>query len=116
MIELLVVLAVVAVLAAVAAPRYVQQVERAREVALRESLFRMREAIDHFHADQARYPDTLQDLVARRYLRAVPVDPVTDRTDSWVLVPARPPAVGAMADIRSGAPGASMEGTPYALW
>lgn len=115
-IELLVVLAVVALLAAVATPRYVQQVERAREVALRESLFRMREAIDHFHADQARYPDALGELVARRYLRALPLDPVTDRVDTWVLVPAVPPAVGAMADVRSGAPGVSLDGTPYALW
>ena len=115
-IELLVVLTVVALLSAVAAPRYVQHVDRAREVALRESLARMRQAIDHFHADQARYPEAIAELVASGYLRAVPVDPVTERADTWVAVPSRQPATGALYDIRSGAPGVSKDGSPYASW
>lgn len=115
-IELLVVMAVIALLAAVAAPRYWQHVDHAREVALRQSLVRMREAIDKFYADQARYPDALQELVARRYLRALPVDPVTDRADTWVLVPPPSPAAGAVFDVRSGAPGLARDGSPYAAW
>jgi general secretion pathway protein G len=115
-IELLVVLAVIGLLAGIAVPRYVQHVEHAREVALRQSLHRLREAIDHFHADQARYPESLDDLVTRRYLRALPVDPVTERVDGWVLLPPQPPATGKVFDVRSGAPGVARDGTTYASW
>ena len=115
-IELLVVLAAIALLAAVAAPRYVQHLDHAREVARRENLVRLRRAIDQFYADQARYPDALQELVSRRYLRAVPVDPVTDRSDTWRAVPPSPPATGAVFDVHSGAPGVARDGSPYASW
>lgn len=115
-VELLVVLAAVALLVAVAAPRYVQHLDHAREVALRENLVRLRRAIDQFYADQARYPEALQELVARRYLRAVPVDPVTERSDTWQVQPPLPPATGAVFDVRSGAPGVGQDGRPYAQW
>lgn len=85
-IELLVVLASLALLLSVAAPSYMQHLDRAREVALRETLLRTREAIDKFYADQGRYPNELSELVQRRYLRAVPVDPITERADTWILV------------------------------
>lgn len=115
-VELLVVLAVTALLAAVAAPRYWQHVDQAREVALRQNLVRLRDAIDRHYADRSRYPDALQDLVALRYLRALPLDPITDRSDTWVTVAPQPPAPGAVFDVRSGAPGAARDGTPYASW
>lgn len=115
-IELLVVLAAIGLLLSVAAPRFVQHVDQAREVALRENLHRMRDAIDKFYADQARYPDNLDELVARRYLRAVPVDPMTDRADSWLIVAPGGQAAGAVYDLRSGAPGQSRDGSAYANW
>jgi general secretion pathway protein G len=115
-IELLVVLAVIALLAAVAVPRYTQHVGHAREVALRENLLRLRQAIDHFHVDQARYPATLAELVERRYLRAVPIDPITERVDTWRVVAPTAPELGAVFDVRSGAAGAARDGTAYASW
>ena len=115
-VELLVVLAVIAVLASVAAPRYLRHLSQAQEVALRQSLVTMREAIDHFHADQGRYPASLQELVAQRYLRALPVDPLTARSDSWVLVSPASRQPGQLADVRSGAEGQAADGTPYAAW
>lgn len=116
MVELLVVLAVIAVLASVAAPRYLRHLAHAQDVALRQSLAVMREAIDHFQADRGRYPEALQELVVHRYLRAVPVDPVTERSDTWVLLPPPAPQPGRVADVRSGAEGQANDGTFYATW
>jgi general secretion pathway protein G len=115
-IELLVVLAALALLLSIAAPRYIQHLETAREVALKENLYQMRDAIDKFYADQSRYPAALDELVAKRYLRGVPVDPITDRVDSWKVVPPANNAPGAVADVRSGAQGPSRDGSAYAAW
>jgi general secretion pathway protein G len=114
-IELLVVMAVMGLLLAVIAPRYTQHVDRAREVALKQNLLNMREAIDKFYGDHARYPVDLQELIKARYLRELPVDPVTDRTDSWVPVTATERAAG-VTDVRSGAPGMAQNGSAYATW
>jgi general secretion pathway protein G len=126
LIELLVVLAALGLLLALAGPRYVEHVDRGRETALKHNLAQLRQTIDTFYADRARYPKDLQELVQQGYLRAVPLDPVTDRNDTWVLLPpgttaATTPnsnntAPSAVADVRSGAPGNSREGTAYASW
>ncbi|SPE23224.1 conserved hypothetical protein [Burkholderiales bacterium] len=138
LIELLVVLAILALLLTIAAPRYIQHVERAKETTLRSSLKVMREAIDKFQGDQGRLPSSLDELVARNYLKAIPIDPITDKRDSWVALseadvlaaapapqaalaatplpgPAERNAVG-LADVRSGAPGNGTDGTPYQEW
>jgi general secretion pathway protein G len=118
LIELLVVLAAMAVLLSLAAPRYIQHVDRSREVVLRHNLAALREAIDKFHADRARYPASLQELVTERYIRSVPVDPVTDRSDTWVVVGAsgQGQAADRVNDVRSGAPGKAADGSDYASW
>jgi general secretion pathway protein G len=115
-IELLVVLAAIALLLSVAAPRYVQHLDNAREVTLRENLRQVRDAIDKFYTDQSRYPATLDELVKLRYLRNLPTDPITQQKNSWVIVAPTPPAPGAVFDIHSGAPGQSRDGSPYAAW
>lgn len=114
-IELLVVLAAMALLLSVAAPRYIQHLDAAREAALKENLRQTRDAIDKFYADQARYPTSLDELVARKYLRSMPVDPMTDRTDSWIQTPPNR-ANGAPFDIHSGAAGRARDGALYASW
>lgn len=113
LIELLVVMAIIATLLTIATPRYFSHLDRAREAALRETLFVMRDAIDKFHVDTGRYPTELDELVIRRYLRKLPLDPISESTDTWVLV--SPPSEGATGvwDIRSGAGG---EGRPYVDW
>jgi general secretion pathway protein G len=115
LIELLVVMAIIATLLSIAAPRYFDHLDRARENTLRQSLAVMRDAIDKYRADTGRYPEDLQELVAKRYLRALPKDPLTDSADSWQLLPP-PGEEGGMADVRSGARGSGRDGTPYADW
>lgn len=112
LIELLVVMAIIATLLTVATPRYFAHLDRAREAALRETLHVTRDAIDKFHADTGRYPTELAELVTKRYLRALPMDPITESTDTWVIV--LPPGDGqGVYDLQSGA---TVEDKPYAQW
>lgn len=116
LVEMLVVLAIVSLLVALAVPRYVDRVEDAREAVLRENLKVVRTAIDRFQADAGRYPRDIAELVERRYLAALPHDPITDRNDSWVEVGADrlEPGASGIGDVRSGAEGESRGGRSYA--
>jgi general secretion pathway protein G len=116
LIELLVVLAALGVLLALVVPRYVDHVERARETVLRHNLKHLRSAIDQFHADRDRYPQQLEELVAQRYLKEIPVDPITDRKDSWIMVAPQDGAPGNVRDVRSGASDLARDGSAYAAW
>ncbi len=115
LIELLVVLAIIATLLSIVAPRYYQHVERSKEAVLRENLASVRDAIDQFHADAGAWPATLETLVERRYLRALPIDPITERNDTWVLL-APPGGEAGVYDIRSGAEGSGLDGQAYRDW
>lgn len=116
LIELLVVLAIIALLLSLAAPRYFSSVERAKETALKHNLATMRDAVQKYHADKNRYPDTLEVLVGERYLRAVPMDPLTESAQTWVVVTPPDGATTGVYDIRSGAPGMATDGTLYESW
>lgn len=116
LIEMMVVMAALGLLLAIAAPRYTEHVDRARESVLRQNLASLRDAIDKFYADKARYPVDLQELVKGRYLRDVPLDPVTERSDSWLLVPPPGRSEGAVIDVHSGARGTARDGSAYARW
>lgn len=116
LIELLVVMAILATLLSIAAPRYFESVERAKEAALRTDLRMLREAIDKYRADTGRLPATLQSLANARYLRSVPIDPVTDSAMTWVVAPHSDGVTQGVFDVRSGAPGAGRDGTAYSTW
>ena len=117
LIELIVVMAIVALLVSIAAPRYFQSVDRAKDNTLRTSLNVMRDAIDKFSADKGRYPDSLNELVDARYLRAVPSDPWTGSVSTWVVVtPDDPVAQGKVYDVRSGMAGRASDGRLHADW
>jgi len=112
LIEMLVVLSVIGLLLSIAAPAYLAHVDHARDLVLKQDLKTVRDSIDKFHADRGRDPVDLAELVKTRYLREVPVDPVTDSTSSWVPVQID----GGVHDLHSGAPGNGADGTPYASW
>ena len=116
LIELLVVLAILMLLLTVATPRYLGGVDRAKEAVLRQNLTVMREAVDKFYGDQARYPYTLEELVERKYIRNVPVDPVTESAKTWIIVPPSDGAQGAVYDLQSGATGPAQDGSSYGDW
>jgi general secretion pathway protein G len=115
LVELLVVMAIIATLLSIVAPRYFNSLDRSRETVLRQNLNVMRDAIDKFHADTGRYPDELRELVEKRYLRAIPVDPLTESAHTWVAIPS-PDEEGGIYDARSGSSEQAKDGTYYGAW
>lgn len=113
LIELLVVLSVIALLLTLAMPRFFKSIDTSRDKALKQDLSVLREAIDKYYGDHSRYPDTLQNLVDGHYIRSIPIDPVTDSSDTWILVPPKHEVKGQLFDIKSGATGISYEGKSY---
>ncbi len=116
LIELLVVITIIALLLTIAVPRYFGGVDRAKEAVLQENLATMRDSLDKFYADTGKYPATLDELVSRRYLRKIPVDPLTGSSETWIIIPPEGPRKGGVYDVKSGAPGATRDGTPYSDW
>ena len=121
LLELMIVMVVIGLLAAIAIPSYTHNVQRAKEAVLREDLYTMRSAIDSYTVDKQKGPQSLDDLVQSGYLKVMPKDPITDRTDSWVpvegdaLITTDQTEPG-ITDIHSGAQQTSSEGTSYSTW
>lgn len=122
LIELLVVVAIIGILATVAVGQYQRAIIKSKEAVLRENLFITRSAINQYFADKGKYPADLQTLVDDHYLRALPIDPITQSSDTWAPEFSDPgddqniseePGV---EDLRSGATGLSLDGTPFADW
>jgi general secretion pathway protein G len=126
LLELIIVIAVVGILAAIALPRMLHTPKRAAEATLKTNLRTFRDTIDQFYADKGHYPPGLEALVDDGYLRRIPIDPITKSADTWVLIyeeidwdamPAETdhPSWGepGVVDVRSGAEGRSLDGTPY---
>ncbi|WP_107876827.1 type II secretion system protein [Pseudoduganella sp. UC29_71] len=116
LIELLVVLGIIALLLTLAVPRYFPSVDSAKETILADNLRNTRATIDQYYGDTGRYPDTLEQLVEKKYLRAAPIDPITESSTTWILVPPEDGSKGGVADLKSGAPGNDRHGKPYADW
>jgi general secretion pathway protein G len=121
LIELLIVIALISILATMGVVQYRNSVQSAREATLRTDLFRMRDAIDQYYADKAKYPASLDTLVSDGYMRAIPQDPITKSSDTWQTVPAEPEPGNTSTDpgiynVKSGAPGTGLDGTSYADW
>ena len=116
LIELLVVLGIVALLLTLAVPRFFPKVDSAKETILAENLRNTRAVIDQFHDDTGRYPESLQQLVEKKYLAALPFDPIAESDSAWGIVPPEGDDKGGVYDIHSGAPGSGRNGKPYAEW
>jgi general secretion pathway protein G len=121
MIELMVVMSIIVVLSTLAIVQYRHSVVLAREATLRDDLFKMRDAIDQYYADKNQYPSTLDALVSDGYLRALPADPITRSTSTWLTEPAPPDPANPTADpgvynVKSGADQTAMDGSRYSDW
>lgn len=115
LIELLVVMAIIALLLTIVSPRYFTSVDRAREAVLKQNLSILRDAIDKYHADTGRYPASLNQLVEDRYIRAVPVDPITEE-DVWVELPPPDPEMDGVFDVHTTSDKQALDGTFYEKW
>ncbi|NZA25164.1 prepilin-type N-terminal cleavage/methylation domain-containing protein [Luteimonas sp. SJ-92] len=113
LIELMVVMAIIGALVAIALPRYQASVENARVTALKANLHVLRESLDRHYDDKGRYPESLQELVEARYLKAIPVDPITESAQTWVAVGDSDGTLEGVVDVYSGAEGTTPDGVDY---
>ncbi|MBI3229865.1 MAG: type II secretion system protein [Burkholderiales bacterium] len=113
LIELLVVLAIVALLSTLALPRYFQSIDTAKETILADNLRVTRETIDKFYGDTGRYPETLDELVEKKYLRALPYDPIIESSTAWTIEPPDDGSKGGVFNLKSTAPGNNREGKAF---
>lgn len=121
MIELVIVVSIIVVLAGIGMAQHRLGVVRAQEAVLKEDLYRMRDALDQYHADKQKYAGSLEDLVTDGYLRAIPKDPFTQSSDTWQVVqaepdPANPEAASGIFDVKSGSDRTAMDGSKYSEW
>jgi general secretion pathway protein G len=121
LLELLFVMVIIGVLAAMAVPAYTRHLRAAKEAVLKQDLHTMREAIDSYTVDKQKAPQTLDDLVAAGYLKAMPTDPITSRKDSWVgdrtdSYNSVDETQTGINDVHSGAQAASLDGSLYSTW
>ncbi len=116
LIELLVVFAILATLLTLAVPRYFGSLDKSKEAVLKENLYQLREAIARYHADKGKYPESLESLAADKYLRNVPLDPITESAATWQIVRPEDPQKDGVYDVKSGAPGKAIDGSEYAQW
>ena len=120
-IELMIVMAIIGLLAAIAIPRYLQSVRRAKEAVLKEDLHTMRTAIDSYTVDKEKGPSSLDDLVQSGYLKSIPIDPLTSRSDTWMTDQSGNPIAitetqEGIDDVHSGSQGLSSDGSMYSQW
>ena len=122
LIELLVVIAIIGILTVVAFGQHARSIRKAKEAVLKEDLYIMRTAINQYFADKGKYPESLDALVEERYLRDIPVDPITGSKETWETEYAEMGGEDeistepGIADVRSGADGVGFDGISYAEW
>ena len=116
LIELLVVMAIIATLLSLVAPRYFNSLNKAKEAVLRQDLVMMRNAIDQFYSDFGKYPLDLEEMVDKKYLRNIPVDPFTESKETWNVMP--PPKLmdSGVYNVHSGYRERALDGTFYEEW
>jgi len=121
LLELMIVMVIIGLLAAIAVPSYVQSVRKAKEAVLKEDLHTMRSAIDSYTVDKEKAPQSLQDLVESSYLKSMPKDPITNRTDTWM--PHQSDSMTSLDqiepgidDVHSGSQEVSSDGSLYSTW
>jgi len=121
LIELLIVVTLIVVLAGIGLATYSTSITKSKEAVLKEDLFRMRDAIDQYHADKGNYPGSLDELVSNGYMRKLPDDPFTGSASTWQTTPAEldasnPTAEPGIFDVKSGSDQTALDGSMYSDW
>ena len=128
LLELIVVIAIIGILATIAMPAMKDMPRRANEAVLKTNLRTLRDVLDQFYGDKGHYPPSLDALVESGYLRKIPTDPITKKSDTWATVleevdPDKAPSSGTgedqqpgIIDVHSGAEGTALDGTAYKDW
>jgi general secretion pathway protein G len=114
-------MAIIGILATLAVPRFVATIRAAHEAVLREDLHVMRAAISSYTMDKGKGPQSLDDLVQSGYLKKIPVDPMTNSSDTWVTnqsdaMYSLDESEPGIDDVHSGSQDTGVNGTNYSEW
>jgi general secretion pathway protein G len=120
LLEMMIVMIIIGILLSIALPIYNQALVKARESVLRNDLFEMRKLISQYTLDKQKAPQSLEDLVAAGYIKAIPKDPMTNETnwevvqeDTLLTVDQQDPGI---SDVHSASSAISSDGTAYSTW
>jgi general secretion pathway protein G len=121
LLELMIVMVVIGLLAAIAIPAYTTNIKHAREAVLKEDLHILRQAIDSYTVDKQKAPQSLDDLVQSGYIKVMPIDPFTHRSDTWMPVQSDTLSTldqtdSGIDDVHSGSQETAIDGTSYNSW
>jgi general secretion pathway protein G len=121
LIELMIVMSIVGILAAVSVPNYRWGLIKANEAVLKENLYTFRSTIDQYYADQGKFPESLNELVEKKYLREIPKDPFTKSSETWITVAPTSASEGetvegSVYDVHSGSDLVGSNQKPYNEW
>lgn len=111
-IEIMVVMAILTILVVLIVPLYHGSIDKAKEAVLKEDLFTLRDVIDRYASNHGSYPSSLNILVEKGYIRAIPVDPMTDSKESWVVVYQD----DGVHDVKSASKAIGSNGVAYNQW
>lgn len=131
LLELIICTLIIGILSSVALPISKNFVRRQQEHLLRERLTQMRQAIDRYYfrkvanqpglEDWQYYPSSLEQLVEKRYLRRIAVDPFTGEAD-WIRISSTDPVDSNVSDnrnlfdVQSASDRRCLRDTPYSSW
>ena len=116
LIEILVVISIIALLSSIILASLSTARAKARDSKRIQDLLEVQKALELFHADHGRYPESLDALVTQHYLRSVPLDPATGATDTWIVTAPAPPELGQVYDVNSGSEAGALDGTAFNTW
>lgn len=116
LLELVIAMFILIILLSVAIPTFQYTIQHAKETVLKENIRQMENAIDQYGADKGKLPQSLQELIEARYLREIPVDPITEKAE-WEEVQGEDGFSGeggqGLKEIKSLADGEDSSGKPY---
>jgi len=119
-VEMMVVVTIIVILISMAIPIYTRAIIRSKESVLHNNLFTIRTVLDNYCYDKAKCPQALQDLVTEGYLRAVPIDPMTNAADWKVEMEDATQSVNQQEpgiwEVHSNSEKTGLDGRPYAEW
>ena len=124
LIEIMIVFTLIGILVGMGFPNFSYSIKRSREAVLKKNLWVMRYVINQHYTDKGKYPSSLQTLVDEKYLRIIPIDPITKTSETWVEVQETPTEEDLMSlewepgimDVFSGSDMKAQDGTLYKTW
>ncbi|WP_151807338.1 type II secretion system protein [Acinetobacter bereziniae] len=115
LVEMIIVITLIALILSITLPNYINTIEKNKEVVLKQNLSALRLSIDQYYSDNGNYPEDLQILIEKKYIRSIPVDPTTE-SNSWEIIYYNDDQNMGIYDVKSKSLIESSQGNLYSQW